>query len=94
MVERPSTTFAYPNGGPDDFDEGTIAAVREAGLAYGVTTIEGTNAGMVDPYRVRRYVISAADHPSRFYMQVHHARGLAELLSGRGSRGGSAGERR
>jgi len=93
MVERPSTTFAYPNGGPDDFDEGTIAALREAGLAYGVTTIEGTNAGIVDPYRVRRYVINAADHPSRFYMQVHHARGLAELLSGRRSDGGAAGER-
>jgi peptidoglycan/xylan/chitin deacetylase (PgdA/CDA1 family) len=85
MVERPSRTFAYPNGGPDDFDEGTIAALREAGLAYGVTTIEGSNARVVDPYRIRRYVINAADHPSRFYMQVHHGRGLADLLSGHGA---------
>lgn len=83
MVERPSRTFAYPNGGPGDFDEVTIAAVREAGLAYGVTTIEGPIAGVVDPYRVRRYTINAADHPSRFFLQVHHARGLAELISGR-----------
>lgn len=81
LVERPSRTFAYPNGGLDDFDATTIAAIRQAGIEYAVTTIEGPNPRDVDPYRIRRYPISAIDHWGRFTCQVHHARSLAETLS-------------
>jgi peptidoglycan/xylan/chitin deacetylase (PgdA/CDA1 family) len=80
LVERPSRTFAYPNGGSDDFDEGTIATIKEAGIGYAVTTIEGPNPRDVDPYRIRRYTISAVESPARFVRQVHHARALSEAL--------------
>ena len=74
LVERPSRTFAYPNGGPDDFDDGVAAAVRDAGIDFAVTTIEGPNGPDQDPYRILRYGIGAADPLPRFAGLVHHAR--------------------
>jgi len=74
LVEHPSRTFAYPNGGPDDLDDEVAALVRGAGLAYAVTTIEGPNAHGEDPYRIRRYGVGAADPLARFAGLVHHVR--------------------
>lgn len=80
LVDRPSRTFAYPNGGPDDFDAATITALREAGIDLAVTMIAGPNPRDVDPYRIRRYPVGADDHPARFTWQVHHARAVAGVL--------------
>jgi peptidoglycan/xylan/chitin deacetylase (PgdA/CDA1 family) len=74
LVKRPSRSFAYPNGGPDDFDASVADAVRQAGLDYAVTTIEGSNGPGVDHYAIRRYGIGAADPLARFGGLVHHAR--------------------
>lgn len=83
LVERPSRTFAYPNGRPEDFDDEAIAELGRIGVEYALTTVEGPNPRPVDRYRVRRYTIGAADHAARFPFQVHHARALAEALPSR-----------
>lgn len=74
LVERPGRSFAYPNGGPDDFDDEVAAQVRRAGIDYAVSTIEGPNRPGDDPYRIRRYGIGAADPLPRFAGLVHHFR--------------------
>jgi peptidoglycan/xylan/chitin deacetylase (PgdA/CDA1 family) len=74
LVDRPSRSFAYPNGGPDDFDASVVDAVRGAGIEYALTTIEGPNGIQVDPYAIRRYGIGADDPMARFGGLVHHAR--------------------
>lgn len=87
LVERPSRAFAYPNGTAADFDGDAISALRDAGIQYGMTTIEGPNVQPLDPFRVRRYGIGAADSAARFAGLVHHTRAT---LSWRRSTGGTA----
>jgi peptidoglycan/xylan/chitin deacetylase (PgdA/CDA1 family) len=83
LVDRPSRSFAYPNGSPDDFDASVIEAVRLAGIQYAVTTIEGPNGPRVDPFGIRRYGIGADDEMARFGGLVHHARDTARELARR-----------
>jgi len=45
--------FAYPNGGPGDFDEGAKAALRRIGFRAAFTALQGTNRGG-DPLELRR----------------------------------------
>jgi peptidoglycan/xylan/chitin deacetylase (PgdA/CDA1 family) len=85
LVESPSRTFAYPNGGPDDFDDTVAALVREAGAEYAVTTIEGPNAPGQDPYRILRYGIGSKDPVARFGGLIHHVRDAAAIVR-RGTR--------
>lgn len=51
---RPVRSFAYPNGTAADFDDGVVAAVREAGYASACTTIPGLNTADTDPFRLHR----------------------------------------
>ena len=46
--------FAYPNGAVGDFDESTIACVREAGFVAACTTTRGSNRAGCDRFRLRR----------------------------------------
>ena len=73
LVERPSRTFAYPNGGPDDFDENVIEMLRRAGIEHAVTLIPGPNARTTDAYRLRRYAVGSDGSIARFAWLVHHA---------------------
>lgn len=83
LVARPSRSFAYPNGAPDDFD-GTIAGfLREAGIDWAVTTVDGPAGPDSEPYAVRRYGIGAFDTLPRFACLVHHARAAARELTRR-----------
>lgn len=96
LVERPSRSFAYPNGGPNDFDASVVDALRLAGIDYAVTTIEGPNGAEVDPYALRRYGIGGEDPITRFAGLVHHMRHAAreiarKVKNGRASCSGTAG---
>jgi peptidoglycan/xylan/chitin deacetylase (PgdA/CDA1 family) len=96
LVERPSRSFAYPNGGPDDFDASVVDAVQGAGIQYAVSTIEGPNGAQPDPYAIRRYGIGADDPMARFGGLVHHARDTVReiarrVTNRRGSPSGTAG---
>lgn len=61
QLRRPSRTFAYPNGRPEDFDERAAHALAEAGCTAGLSTIEGLNAPDADMYALRRVTIGADD---------------------------------
>lgn len=96
LVGRPSRSFAYPNGSPDDFDASVIDAVRREGIEYAVTTIEGPNELRGDPFAIRRYGIGANDRMARFGGLVHHARDTARQIARKftnepGSPSGTAG---
>src|SRR5262249_36892250 len=47
-------TFAYPNGRPSDFGEGTKRCLREAGYTCAVTTVAGVNGAGQDVFELRR----------------------------------------
>lgn len=61
--------FAYPNGRPEDFDEETVSALREAGYRGALTTTFGANEAGEDPLRWRRAAAWSAD-PRRFALQL------------------------
>jgi len=61
--------FAYPNGRPEDYDEGTVAALKEAGYRGALTTTFGANEAGEDPLRWRRASAWSND-PSRFALQL------------------------
>ena len=48
-------TFAYPNGGSDDFTRETLRLVREAGFKAACTTISGRINNNVSMYQLPRY---------------------------------------
>lgn len=51
---QPVYNFCYPNGTFRDFNEQTVAAVRECGYLTAVTGEKGVNLQNADPYRLRR----------------------------------------
>jgi peptidoglycan/xylan/chitin deacetylase (PgdA/CDA1 family)/glycosyltransferase involved in cell wall biosynthesis len=54
--------FAYPHGAQDDFNQQTVAVVRECGFQLAVTTEKGCNDRQTDPLLVGRY--GAPDVPA------------------------------
>jgi len=53
-IESSITTFAYPNGTVEDFNEMTKSLIKDAGYSCAVTTIFGTNDVNQDIYALRR----------------------------------------
>ena len=82
LVDDPSHSFAYPNGGPDDFDNEAKHAVHRAGMRYAVSVIGGPVSPHSDPYALPRYLIGD-DSPARFAGLIHHARDTARKLAER-----------
>ena len=75
-VNRPSRTFAYPNGSHSDFDERASAAVREAGGTAAVTTIVGLCEEGGDAFALPRVVIGSDITFDEFRL---HTAGVPEL---------------
>jgi peptidoglycan/xylan/chitin deacetylase (PgdA/CDA1 family) len=53
-LNTPVTTFAYPVGRREDFNEDVKRLLRESGYGCALTTMPGTNDSGVDPYELRR----------------------------------------
>lgn len=51
---RPCTTFCYPNGGPEDFNEETERIIRGLGFVSTITTIGGFNEPGCSPFLLKR----------------------------------------
>ena len=77
-----SETFAYPNGGVDDFDERAASALGRTGISTAFTTIDGLNAATTPPYAMRRVVVGADMSFDAFRLRVS---GVASALSRSGS---------
>jgi peptidoglycan/xylan/chitin deacetylase (PgdA/CDA1 family) len=54
---RMITHFAYPYGGPDSFDDHSVAAVRSAGFETACTTVPGNAKSTSDPHRLPRRIV-------------------------------------
>lgn len=50
--------LAYPNGTARDYNSTTIAAAKDAGYTYAVTTEGGWNRPSTPPYEIRRWCVS------------------------------------
>jgi peptidoglycan/xylan/chitin deacetylase (PgdA/CDA1 family) len=60
---RPVTFFAYPNGGPEDFDADVVAAVKAHGFTCACTTLPGRNTVSTDLFELRRYFVGLDGAP-------------------------------
>ncbi len=67
------TLFAYPNGRPEDYTEGTVEMVRRAGYRAAVTTSFGVNDGTDDPLLWRR-VTPWETEEARFRLKLAYYR--------------------
>lgn len=70
ITGRPCRHFAYPNG---MMDSGVAALLRECGIRYAVTTVEGPNTPQTPPLELRRYRIGSGTDMATFQMKAHHS---------------------
>jgi glycosyltransferase involved in cell wall biosynthesis/peptidoglycan/xylan/chitin deacetylase (PgdA/CDA1 family) len=80
-VRRPPTTFAYPNGTQDDFDERAKEVLRRHGVEAAVSTIEGVNSSKSDRYALRRVLVGSMMGMDEFRVRVS---GLVDWVKRRG----------
>jgi peptidoglycan/xylan/chitin deacetylase (PgdA/CDA1 family) len=59
LTGGPCTTFAYPNGADDDYDEETIRILERHGVRAAVTTSKGPNDATTPPMALKRYSIGS-----------------------------------
>lgn len=53
-LSRPVSGFAYPNGRPEDYNDDSLALLKEAGYQWAVTTSRGANHRDNDPFLLKR----------------------------------------
>jgi len=56
-LDHVSSTFAYPNGQPRDYDERAIRLLKASGVEAGMSTRQWLHQRSFDPYHVRRVVV-------------------------------------
>lgn len=66
ITGAPCRLFAYPNGGPDDFDERAVRFLRETSVEYAVTTVQARNRMDSDPYRISRWNVGSDSSLTKF----------------------------
>jgi len=77
---KPVVTFAYPNGGPEDFNPGIISELKGAGYKMAFSLMPGYNrypALRGDPYTIRRIFLSHSDSFPRFVAKVNGIRKIS-----------------
>lgn len=70
------STFAYPNGSPEDYNNDSVRILRDLGVTTAVTTIEGYNTGKTPMLELRRSGVGAGDSMAQFKIAAHHLRTL------------------
>src|SRR5690606_25369792 len=78
---HPVDLFAYPNGGPEDYNENVLQVVR-AHFDSAVTTIEGLASSRSDRYQLPRLGIGSDMFFSKFKLFVS---GIMEGRRGKGA---------
>jgi len=61
LLQQPCRLFAYPNGNPEDYDENSIAWLRQSEVQVALTAVEGSNRWSEDPLELRREPIGPRD---------------------------------
>lgn len=57
LTGRPCALFAYPNGGPSDYDAVTLRLLARAGVRLAATSIPGVNGTGTPRLELRRYPV-------------------------------------
>ncbi|PWK58197.1 polysaccharide deacetylase [Silicimonas algicola] len=70
LTGRECRTFAYPNGGPEDFDERAIDLLSGTSVKNAVTTVQARNRAGTSPYRLTRWDIGSDVTLLRFVATV------------------------
>jgi len=63
QLGHPVSLFAYPNGGPADYNLEVMQEVRRAGFHLACTMIFGANTSAINPYELRRVSVYATRLP-------------------------------
>jgi len=77
---RPVDTFAYPNGGPEDFNPQIIGTLKDAGYKMAFTLMPGSNhypALRENPFTIRRIFLSHTDSFPRFVAKANGVRKIS-----------------
>ena len=61
-LDHPIRIFAYPVGKPEHIGEVGLKSVQDAGYAWAVTTLYGTNSSQSDPHQLRRVAGDVSRH--------------------------------
>jgi peptidoglycan/xylan/chitin deacetylase (PgdA/CDA1 family) len=61
---HPVRLFAYPNGGPADYNLEVMQEVRRAGFQLACTMLFGANTAAINPYELRRVSIYSETYPA------------------------------
>jgi peptidoglycan/xylan/chitin deacetylase (PgdA/CDA1 family) len=69
IIDKPVTTFAYPFGTKDDFDQHTLDAVDAAGFELACTTVAGLARPGADRRTLPRHFVGDWE-PSYFRLQL------------------------
>jgi hypothetical protein len=57
IIGRPIGSFAYPFGGGQDYDDGTVGLVRDAGFSAACANRPGRATCLSDPHQLPRWVV-------------------------------------
>ena len=69
-VRHLSTTFAYPNGTPRDFDIRARTVLTDHGVTAAVSTIEGINSSITDLFALQRISVGSQMSMDEFRLRV------------------------
>jgi len=81
-IDKTVTSFTYPNGGLDDFNNYVIEQIRQSGYRHATTTIPGVNDKHTDPYLWKRFNVHngmCAKPGGRFSASLFWAKAFALL---------------
>ena len=79
QLGHPVRTFAYPVGKLEHIGDEGLRAVKAAGYAWAVTSIEETNTAQTDPYLLRRLPGNVNQH---WLLMASDLVGLWNIISG------------
>ncbi|MDP3013544.1 MAG: polysaccharide deacetylase family protein [Candidatus Subteraquimicrobiales bacterium] len=72
LTGQPCSSFAYPNGGSQDYNDASLTIIKETNIEVAVTTQPSANSPTSDPFQLGRYGIGCGTAPAFFQKQVHH----------------------
>jgi hypothetical protein len=73
-----SRTFAYPNGRKQDYDDRAVALLKAHGITAALSAQQGLHSREIDPFHVRRVVVSGNASVNHFVAAVS---GFRQMLS-------------
>jgi peptidoglycan/xylan/chitin deacetylase (PgdA/CDA1 family) len=72
LTGRDCELFAYPNGGPEDYDQESIRTLKSCGIRAALTGISGPNNSSTPLMEMRRYAVVAEKSMAHFKLIMHH----------------------